>query len=143
MFTTFYKIGDTLVIMNVKILAIYKKRDDIRKILGKIKGYSFDNFKRTPYFKMSILEKATDIDLLRKTFPKFNLIETIELRENERGQQHYGFNYELPDGTFLVISLALDKIPPLIINGYHKKINYKRFEKSLRKNYSRKFMGLF
>jgi len=45
--------------------------------------------------------------LLRETFPKFELIKTIELRENERGEKHYRINYELSDGTFVVLVLAL------------------------------------
>jgi len=78
--------------------------------------------------------------LLRETFPKFELIKTIELRENERGEKHYRINYELSDGTFVVLVLALGKIPLMILNGYHKNMNYKRFEKSLRKYYQDKFI---
>jgi|TARA_Y100000310_G_C20456860_1_gene703464 hypothetical protein len=126
--------------MRVRIIAIYKKEEEIKKIIDKIKNYSFKDFSRTYHFDFSILKKSTDENLLEETFPRFELIKTVELRENNKGQRHYSFNYELTDKTLVIISLALDKIPPLIINGMHKKVNYKRFEKSLRKNYSNKFV---
>ena len=126
--------------MKTKILAIYKNESEIKKIVDKIRDYSFDNFIRHSHFEFSLMEKATDQDLLRETFPKFELIKTIELRENERGEKHYGINYELSDGTFVVLVLALGKIPLMILNGYHKNMNYKRFEKSLRKYYQDKFI---
>jgi len=125
--------------MKTKIIAVYKKEDEIAKIINKIKNYSFDEFQKHRHYEFSILEKATDEKMLKETFSKFNLIKTIELIENERGEKHFSFNYELPDGTFLVIALALDKEPPIIINGYHSHKNYKQFEKSLRKNYADKF----
>ena len=126
--------------MKTKVLAIYKNENEIKKIIDKIRNYSFDNFIRHSHFEFSVMEKMTDEDLLRKTFPRFELIRTIELRENERGEKHYGINYELSDGTFVVLVLALDKIPPRILNGYHKNMNYKRFEKNLRKYYQDKFI---
>jgi len=126
--------------MRIKIIEIYKNEGEIKKIVDRIKSYSLKDFRKTFHFEFSILEKASDIDLLTKTFTRFDLIKSIELRENDKGERHYGFNYELEDGTFVTIALALDKIPPLIINGIHKKVNYKRFEKSLRKNYKNKFI---
>lgn len=124
----------------MKIIKIYKTQKEINKIINKIKDYSFNDFNEHPHFEFSVMEKATDKDFLKEVFPKFRKIKTIELRENKKGQQHYSFNYELEDGTFVVISLVLNKIPPMIINGYHAKTNYKSFEKSLRKNYKDKFI---
>lgn len=95
---------------------------------------------KSRHFEFSVLEKATDENLLRETFPKFKLIQSIEFRENKRGEKYYGFNYELEDGTFVVFVLTLNKMPPMIINAYYKNKNYKRFEKSLRKNYGNKFI---
>jgi len=126
--------------MQIKTIAVYKKEEEIKKITNKLREYKFRDFKKTGHFEFSILEKATDEKLLIETFPKFNLIKTIELRENPNGQQYYGFNYELKDKTFVVIVLALDKIPPWIINGYHKNRDYKKFEKQLRKNYAKRFI---
>lgn len=126
--------------MKVKIISIFKKEEGINKIINKIKNYSFDDFSKHKHFEFSIIEKATDEKMLKEIFPKFKLIRTIELRENERKERHYSFNYELQDGTFVIIALALDKEPPIIINGYHKNTNYKKFEKSLRKNYRKKFI---
>lgn len=126
--------------MKIKILAIYKKDEEIQKILDRIKNYSFDDFVKHTHFEFSVLEKATDENLLRETFSKFELIKSVELRENKRGEKYYGFNYEIEGGTFVVIVLALDKTPPVILNGYHKNRNYKRFEKSLRKKYGKRFI---
>ena len=126
--------------MKVKIIAVFKEEGEIIKIIDKIKDYSFDDFQRYKHFEFSILEKATDEKMLREVFQKFELIETIELRENEQTERYYSFNYELGDGTFVIISLALNCKPPMIINGYHAKRNYKEFEKSLRKNYGKRFI---
>ncbi|MFA7708277.1 MAG: hypothetical protein WCX73_04985 [Candidatus Pacearchaeota archaeon] len=126
--------------MKVKIISIFKKEEEINKIINKIKNYSFDDFSKHKHFEFSVMEKATDEKMLRETFPRFKLIKTIELRENEKKEKHYSFNYELQDGTFVIIALALNKEPLMIINAYHKNTNYKQFEKSLRKNYRKKFI---
>ena len=70
--------------MKVKIIAIFKKEEEINKIVNKIKEYSFNDFQRHKHFEFSILEKATDEKILKEIFPKFELIKTIELRENEQ-----------------------------------------------------------
>ena len=126
--------------MSIKIIQIYTKEEEIKGIINKIKKYSFSEFIKHKHFDFSVMEKLTDLNLLETTFPKFELIKSIELRENELGQRHYSFNYELEDGTFVVIALVLDKNPPIIINGLHNKTNYKRFEKSLKKYYKDKFI---
>ena len=126
--------------MKSKIISVFKKEEELRKIINKIKDYSFGDFSRHWHFEFSVMEKLTDEKMLKETFPKFELIKTVELRENEKGERHYGFNYELPDGTFVVIALVLDKESPMIINGYDSNRNYKQFEKSLRKNYGKKFI---
>ena len=59
--------------MKTKILAIYKNESEIKKIVDKIRDYSFDNFIRHSHFEFSLMEKATDEDLLRETFPKFEM----------------------------------------------------------------------
>lgn len=86
------------------------------------------------------MEKLTDINLLKETFEKFELVKTIELRENELKQRYYSLNYELDDGTFVIVSIRLDNKKPFLINAFHAKRNYRQFEKSLRKNYSDKFV---
>lgn len=126
--------------MKVKILKIYKNRDEIKKIVNKIKNYSFNDLGKHEHFKFSLMEKATDFNLLQKTFPKFDRIKTIQLRKNKKGQKHHSLNYEISDGTYVIISLALDKNPPMIINGFHSKTNYKKFEKKLKKYYGKKFI---
>jgi|SRR3989338_1014538 len=126
--------------MQTKIIAIYKKEEEINKILEQIKDYLFDELKKSEHFEFSILEKATDLDLIKTTFLKFELIRIIEVRENEKGKKYFGLNYELEDGTSVIIALSLDKKPPVIINAYHRNTNYKKFEKSLRKNYKNKFI---
>jgi len=125
--------------MNIRIIKIYHKKEEIVEIVKKISNISFDDLKKHSHFEFSVMEKSTNIQLLQKTFDKFELIKSIELRENKKGQRYYSFNYELLNGTFVVIVLVLDKKPIMIINGYHKNTNYKRFEKSLRKYYKDKF----
>jgi len=86
------------------------------------------------------MEKLTDLNEIENIYPQFKLIKSIELRENQKGERYYSLNYELEDETFIIISIVLDRPKPLLINAFHVKTNYKRFEKSLRKNYSKKFI---
>ena len=125
--------------MKSEIINIFTKADDIRKITDKLRNYSFDELDKHFHFEFSVMEKITDISKLGETFPRFDLIKSIELRKNEKGQRYYVFNYEIEDKTFVVIVLVLDRHKPLIINGFHAKTNYKKFEESLRRNYPDKF----
>lgn len=126
--------------MESEIISIFKEKEEIKKITNRLKGYSFNRIKKHKHFEFSIMEKITDMVMISETFNKFDSVRTIELRKNERGQEYYSLNYELDDGTFVVISLFFEKNQPVIINGFHAKTNYKRFEKSLSKNYSNKFI---
>ncbi len=126
--------------MKSHIITVFKKEEEIQKITEKLKKYSFDELDKHPHFEFSIMEKVTNIEEIKETYPKFELVKSIELRENEKRQKYYSLNYELYDGTFIVISLVLEIEKPLIINAFHVNRNYKEFEKSLRKNYSRKFI---
>ena len=83
------------------------------------------------------MEKLTDEDLIKTTYSRFSFIKSIELRENYKGQQYHSINFEIDDGTYVVISIDFNS--RLIINAFHAKTNYKQFEKSLRKNYANKF----
>ncbi len=94
-----------------KIISIFKNKEDINKIINIIKNYSFENLTKHPHFEFSVMEKATNENLLRKTFSRFDLIKTIELRENNKKQRHYSLNYEIEDNTFITISLALNQTP--------------------------------
>ena len=123
----------------MEIISIFKKEEEIKKIVNKLKNYSFNDLKRSAHFEFSLMEKMTDEMFIREVFPKFDLIKTIELRKN-KGREYYSFNYELDDETYVVIALVLDKEPPIIINAFHAQKSYKRFEKSLRKHYSKRFV---
>ena len=70
--------------MKIKIISIFKKDKEIKKIVDKIKDYSFRDLEKHSHFEFSVMEKVTDLQLLQDTFPKFELIKSIELRENEK-----------------------------------------------------------
>jgi hypothetical protein len=125
--------------MKTEIISVFTKKEDIDKIIDSLKGLMFDEIEKHPHFEFSIMEKLTDFEILKNTFPKFELIQSIELRENEKKQQYSSLNYVLEDGTYVVISINL-KGKPIIINGFHADRSYKQFEKSLRKNYSKQFV---
>lgn len=125
--------------MRSKIISILTKKEDINKIIDKVKDYSFDDLDKHSHFEFSVMEKMTDLKKLKEVFPKFELIKSIELRENKKAQRYYSLNYELVDETFVVIVMVLDKKKPLIINGFYVRTKYKNFEESLRKNYPDKF----
>ncbi len=126
--------------MKSYIVSVFKKEEEIKRIIENIRKYSFDELNRHPHFELSVMEKLANINEIKETYPKFELVKSIELRENEKGQKYYSLNYELDDGTFIVLSLVLEREKPLIINAFHVNRNYKKFEKSLKKNYSRKFI---
>lgn len=126
--------------MPAEIISVFTKREDIQNFADKIKDYKFEELNKHRHFEFSIDEKLVNIEKIKETFYKFELIKSIELRENERKQRHYSFNYELNDGTFVVISLVLNLEKPTIINAFHVQRNYKNFEKSLRRNYGGKFV---
>jgi len=124
--------------METKIISIYTKKEDIKKITTNFKEKSFDSLKKHPHLEFSIMEKATDIELIKQTYSKFDTIKHIELRENAKGQKYYSINYELEDKTYIVIGISNDF--NLVINAFHGKTNYKRFIKRLRKNYKNRFI---
>lgn len=126
--------------MKTEIISIFEKREDIDKILFKIKEFSFSDFSKHPHFEFSLLEKMTNINFIEDVFYKFDLIKIVELRRNSKGQEYYSLNYELEDGTFVIIALNLQREVPMIINAFHAKRDYKKFEKSLRKNYAKMFI---
>lgn len=76
------------------------------------------------------MEKITDVKILKETFPKFELIKSIELRENEKGQKYYSINYELDNETFAVIVITLERKKPLLINGLLQKLIIKSLKKA-------------
>ncbi len=127
--------------MKTKIISIFKSENEIKKIIEKVKAYSFDEFYKHFHYEFSVMQKLTDNELIKKTFPKFELIRTIEIRENEKGERSYSLNYELEDGTYVVISVVLDRDKLFIINTFHVQRNYQKFEQSLRRNYFDKFIG--
>lgn len=126
--------------MASKIIAVYEKEESKKEIINKISKYSFDELPKHFHLDFSVMEKLTNINLIKETFQKFELIKTIELRENDKKQKYYSLNYELEDNTFVIISISLENEKPFVINAFHAKRNYKQFEKSLRKNYSDKFI---
>lgn len=126
--------------MKTEIISIFKKEEEIKKIVDKVRSYSFEELDKHFHFEFSLIEKLTDSELISETFGKFDLIGPIELRENEKKQRYYSFNYVLDDGTYLVISIVLDRVKPFVINAFYAKRNYEGFEKSLRKNYGDRFV---
>lgn len=63
--------------MNVKILKIYKTKEEIKKIVNQIKNYSFEDLNQHSHFEFSVIEKSTDIELLQNSFKRFELIKSI------------------------------------------------------------------
>ena len=46
--------------MKVRIIEVYKKEEEINKIINVIKNYSFGELQKHPHFEFSLMEKATD-----------------------------------------------------------------------------------
>ena len=127
--------------MAVEIIEIYSKKEDIEKITSLLEKYSFQDLEKHCHFEFSVMEKLTDIELISRIFKRFELIKTIELRENDKKERYYSLNYEIEDGTFVSLAIVLrQNKKPLLINAIHASKNYRHFEKSLRKNYGDKFL---
>lgn len=123
--------------MPVKIIKILKKKEELNKIIIQLNKINFDNLKKTTHFEFSVLEKLTNLEKIKQTFSRFNLIKTIEIRKN-KDKIYYSLNYELEDKTYIIIAISLED--NLLINAFHVNRSYKQFEKSLKRNYKNKFI---
>ena len=120
--------------------AIYTKKEDIDRILSKIKEFSYDQLKKNRHYEESLWTKDTDENKLKEVYEEFYRIKQVFYRIRKGGYNSYDFHYELDDGTFAIISINLDSKPPEIINGFFSSTNFKNFMKAISKRYWKKII---
>jgi hypothetical protein len=126
--------------MSDEIIEVIEKTEHISNILMKLKDLSFDKLKKTAHFYVSVEEKNTDIKLLKEVFSQFERVKLINKRRHKNGKTSYDLYYELEDGTYIILGIALEKTP-VLLNGYNVNRNFSRFRKFLLKAYKDKIIG--
>lgn len=114
---------------------IIDKKEEINKLIDRLKLFSFNALIKHPHYEYSLLEKNTDEEMIKETYDEFDLIKLIKKRISPNGKVSYDLFYELDDNTFVVIAISFQTSPPTIINAFHAKRDFKKFRKSLSKNY--------
>ena len=114
---------------------IIDKKEEVNKLIERLKLFSFDALIKNQHYEYSLLEKNTDEKMIRETYNKFDLINLIKKRIRPNGKVSYDLFYELKDNTFVVITISFQTSPPTIINAFHAKRDFKKFRKSLSRNY--------
>lgn len=129
--------------MKDEITEIYEKEEDISKLTTKLVNFSFNDLIKTDHFYYSIAEKATDINLLKENFRKFEKVRLVSKRKHKNGEISYDFYYELANGTYLVFGIRFDEKydKPILLNGFKVDRNFKHFKKSLLKAYKKQLIG--
>lgn len=128
--------------MRDEVIAVYEKEGEIKKIIEKLREYSFDNLVKTEHFEYSVLEKGTNINLLEDKFKEFERIKIIVKRKHETSDKiTYDFYYELNDGTYILYAIALDEPKPILINAFHIERNLKRFKRWLVNEYKNQLIS--
>lgn len=118
-----------------EIISVITKKEDIDKIVNKLKGYSFWNLKKKEHYYYSIYQKNTDEQKLADTFLDFEKIDMIMERKRKGGIYNYDIFYKLADGTYVLYAINFNTTPPTVINAYPVERNYEQFKKHVIKKY--------
>lgn len=110
---------------------------EIDKLSGTLKKYSFKELKKHRHYYDSILYKNTDEKILEKYYPETQRIKLVIHRIRDNGNENYDFHYEISKNQFIVYAIDLNKIPPLIINGFIVNTNLNNMAKSIKKRYQK------
>jgi len=73
----------------------FRTREDINKIIKILKKYSYSQLIKTAYFRLSLIEKNTEEDFLKKCYSEFERIKFIALRKRLKKKSNYDIYYEL------------------------------------------------
>ncbi len=123
-----------------EIEIIYKSKEELEKIISKIKNLKFDELKKKRYYEISVLEKNTDEIELKEYFTKFDKIKLIFWRKRASGYNNYDFHYEKEDGTYFIYAINIEMNPPELINAFHAKKSFKNFVKIISRRYWNKIV---
>ena len=122
--------------MQDEIIAVYEKSEEIEKIVGRLKKFSFTDLQKTRHFEYSLMEKATDLNLLKYKFTEFGRIKLINKRKHKKSNKiSYDFYYELEEDSYLLYAIALDESKPKLLNAFHVKRNFRKFRQKLIRSY--------
>ncbi len=122
--------------MQDEIIEIYTKKEDIENFIKKLEEFSFDDLIKTNHFEFSVLQKNTNVSILKEKFRKFKRINLIQKRKHRIGNITYDLYYKLDDGTYLLYAIAFrETAKPLLINGFHVKRNFDKFKEKIIRAY--------
>lgn len=128
--------------MQDEIIAVYEKQEEIIKITKRLKKLSYDTLIKGKHFEYSVLEKGTDVNLLREKFKEFERIKIIIKRQHKTNNKlTYDFYYELDKGSYILYAVALDEQKPILINAFHVDRSFKRFKQWLISAYKDKLIS--
>ena len=119
---------------------VITSKDEINEIITKLKKYNFDTFRKTLHYKISIMEKDTNEEELRKVFLEFWRIEVVNIRKRKNNNENYDIYYSMDDGTYILYAINLNIDPPALLNAIHVHTNFNNFKKSLFRNYKDKLV---
>ena len=115
--------------MDDQIIETYFDKEDINKIIEKLKSIKYQDLHKPDYFEWSLMNKRTEEEKILEIYPKFERIGLINKRKLKYGDIGYDLHYELDNGTFIVIAICIEK--KLIINAFHSKKNFKNFKDNI------------
>lgn len=118
---------------------IYLEKEEIEEITKPLKNLAFNQLKKTSHYEYSLMQKNTDENLIKTTYPCFDRIELIKKRIKSE-KESYDLHYRLEDGTYVVIGVSFSTIPPTLINAFYVQRNFNNFKKHLTKYYKDKLI---
>lgn len=100
-----------------EIIFVYIKKEEIEKIISRLKRYSFNQLIKRGHYYDSLYEKNTNEEFIKDTYIKFKNIELIFYRKRKDGRFNYDLFYRNDDDTYTVFCIIIDD-PPVLINAF-------------------------
>jgi len=123
-----------------EIIVVIIEKEDINKIVSRLKRYSFFDLKKREHYYYSIYQKNTDEQRLADAFLEFNRIEMIMKRKRKSGKGSYDIFYKMDDGSYVLYAIDLGAVPLIVINAYPVERNFEQFKKYILKKYWREMI---
>jgi hypothetical protein len=123
------------------IIKIYTKKEEIDKIIEKLKKHSFEDYIRTNHYELSLLTKGTNEEELKRIYPRFELIKLIMLRKHKSDYENYDIHYELERGNYALFAIHFEESrKPKIDNAFIANKIFKNFLNAVVKKYGIKMI---
>ena len=120
-----------------QIINTYFDKENIDKIIEKLRNKNYSDFKKPLYYELSLLRKGTNEKDIIETYPQFERVKIINVRRLKYGDIGHDLHYELDDETFIIIAICMEK--QMLINAFHAKKNFKKFKERLFNAYKKEY----